>query len=410
MTPFRLVALCGLLAAVACASAVASARVAAPSGDPAAAALQRRLAKALAVPRIPVSRSAALAVDLTTGRVLFSRHPRLALAPASTEKLAVSYALLRRLGPGYRIKTMLGGVGSLAGATWRGDVVLEGRGDPTLSTADLAALARQARRSGVRRITGSVVADESYFDRRRTAPGWKPWFSVNECAPISAVVVDGGLYRGIPARNPALAAAGGLRRALREAGISVRGPARVGRAEPVAELATVSSAPLATMLRRVGSDSDNTAAELLVKHLGAVELGRGTTAGGLTAVRRVLEESGVPLAGVRLVDGSGLSSLDRMTADALVGILAAAWRDTTLRGALFGALAVAGRRGTLEHRLRRGPATGRVYAKTGTTSTASALTGYVRGRYAFAVLQNGSPVARWWSRIAQDRFVTVLAR
>jgi D-alanyl-D-alanine carboxypeptidase len=53
---------------------------------------------------------------------------------------------------------------------------------------------------------------------------------------------------------------------------------------------------------------------------------------------------------------------------------------------------------------------GKVFAKTGTTARSSALAGYVNGRYAFAVLQNGSPVSSWWARRAQDRFVTVLAK
>jgi D-alanyl-D-alanine carboxypeptidase/D-alanyl-D-alanine-endopeptidase (penicillin-binding protein 4) len=396
--------------------AAAATALAAPSSGPATPArapdakLPARLARALAVPHVPVSRSAAVAVDLRTGQVLFSRHPRLGLAPASTEKLAVSYALLTQLGPSYRIRTVVGGTGTFAGGTWRGHLVLEGRGDPTLSSGDLASLARQVRRAGIRRVTGSVVADESYFDRNRTAPGWKSWFFVNECAPISAALVDGGLYHGRPARNPALAAAGGLRRALREAGVSIGGPARVAVVDPTAELAAVSSEPLGVVLRRVNSDSDNTSAELLLKHLGAVTLGRGTTAAGTLAVRRALDAAGVPLGGVRLVDGSGLSRLDRLTADALVGILVTAWQDPTLRRSLLGTLAVAGVRGTLEHRLQRAPAAGRVYAKTGTTSISSALAGYVGGRYAFAVLTNGAPVSSWWARRAQDRFVTVLAR
>src|SRR5687768_3189343 len=71
---------------------VPSAGPAAPAPSPDAK-LTARLARALAVPHVPVSRSAAVAVDLQTGRVLFSRHARLGLAPASTEKLAVSYAL-----------------------------------------------------------------------------------------------------------------------------------------------------------------------------------------------------------------------------------------------------------------------------------------------------------------------------
>jgi D-alanyl-D-alanine carboxypeptidase len=52
---------------------------------------------------------------------------------------------------------------------------------------------------------------------------------------------------------------------------------------------------------------------------------------------------------------------------------------------------------------------GRVRAKTGTTSAASTLAGYVTGRYAFAIMHNGRPVSTTWARRAQDRFVLVLA-
>jgi D-alanyl-D-alanine carboxypeptidase/D-alanyl-D-alanine-endopeptidase (penicillin-binding protein 4) len=111
-----------------------------------------------------------------------------------------------------------------------------------------------------------------------------------------------------------------------------------------------------------------------------------------------------------VVDASGLSLDDRLTVDALAAILVAAWQDPLLRGSFLSSLAVAGRSGTLEHRLRAPTVVGEVFAKTGTTARASSLAGYVKGRYAFAVLHNGSPVSYWWCRVAQDRFVTELAR
>jgi PBP4 family serine-type D-alanyl-D-alanine carboxypeptidase len=176
-----------------------------------------------------------------------------------------------------------------------------------------------------------------------------------------------------------------------------------------AELASVSSPPLLHLLRAVNRESDNFTAEILLKHLGAVRGGQGSTPAGAAVVREALRAGGVSLAGVRIADGSGLSLLDRLTADALVDILAAAWADPLLRGSFLASLAVAGRNGTLENRLRRPPVVGQVFAKTGTTFRASALSGFVVGRYAFAVLQNGPPLSPWWCRQAQDRFVTVLA-
>jgi serine-type D-Ala-D-Ala carboxypeptidase/endopeptidase (penicillin-binding protein 4) len=113
---------------------------------------------------------------------------------------------------------------------------------------------------------------------------------------------------------------------------------------------------------------------------------------------------------VQLRDGSGLSLLDRLTVRALATLLVAAWQDPTMRDVFLHTLAVSGRRGTLDERLEAPAVEGKVVAKTGTTNRASALAGFVKGRYAFAVLQNGSPVSYWWARRAQDRFVTVLAK
>ena len=126
-------------------------------------------------------------------------------------------------------------------------------------------------------------------------------------------------------------------------------------------------------------------------------------------MRDTLAESGVPLEGVRLVDGSGLSSLDRVTPRALATILLEAWRRRPARRYFTGALARPGRDGTLQHRLLRPPARGAVLGKTGTTDLSSALSGYVRSRYAFVVIVNGSPVRWWAAHAAQDRFAELLA-
>ena len=127
-------------------------------------------------------------------------------------------------------------------------------------------------------------------------------------------------------------------------------------------------------------------------------------------VAHELRLAGVTMRGVRIADGSGLSRRDRLTPDALVGILRAGSTDATIGDAFVTSLSVAGISGTLEHRLRRRATRGRVIAKTGTTNVASALAGFVRRRYVFAIVQNGYPVPYWWARLAQDRFVTLLAR
>jgi D-alanyl-D-alanine carboxypeptidase/D-alanyl-D-alanine-endopeptidase (penicillin-binding protein 4) len=372
--------------------------------------LGRRLSRALAVPHVAQSRSAALAVDLVTGKQVYARNLSLPLIPASNQKLAVTYACLLALGPSFRFSTDVLGEGELDGSLWRGDIVLKGYGDPTLSTLDLLQLASQLYAQGIRRIGGRIVGDESYFDTKRMGPGWKPWFFINESPPLSALTVDRARYQGHTTRDPALAAALTLRSALLRAGITVAGRATTGQADDLAvPLATIESVPLEQILTFMDHESDNFTAEILLKQLGAGLSFQGTSATGAAVIRQLLTEQQIPLAGVRIADGSGLSRLDRLTTNAVVAMLRASWLDQDLREILLGALPLAGRSGTLDSRMRGTAAAGRVRAKTGTLNEASALSGYARRRYAFSVIQNGSPVSTYWARKAQDRFATVLA-
>jgi serine-type D-Ala-D-Ala carboxypeptidase/endopeptidase (penicillin-binding protein 4) len=343
---------------------------------------------------------------------VYARNPSLPLIPASNEKLAVTYAALVSLGPAYRIETQVLGVGEQDAAEWHGDLVLKGFGDPTLSSLGLRRLAAEVRGAGVRLVTGRILGDESYFDTFRMGPGWKPQFFINESPPLSALTVDRGRYLGRTSRAPAHAAALLFRKALTEAGVRVVGPAVTGAAPVDAEafpIASLLSPPLASILRFMDYESDNFTAEILLKQLGTLESGRGTTASGALAVRGILGDYGVPLDGVRIADGSGLSRLNRLTASMLVQMLRSAWTSPDFRDSFFSSLPVAARSGTLERRMIRTAAAGRVRAKTGTTRESSALSGVVKGRYAFSILQNGYPVAHWSARRSQDRFAAVLA-
>jgi D-alanyl-D-alanine carboxypeptidase/D-alanyl-D-alanine-endopeptidase (penicillin-binding protein 4) len=381
----------------------------ASAGETVAPALDTALARALAAPGIAPGRTAAVAVDLRTGATVYSANPERALLPASVEKLPVTLAALRVLTPSYRFHTAVAGDGERTGRRWEGNLDLVGYGDPTLAPADLEALARDIAGSGIKRVTGRVVGDESYFDARRDAPGWKPSYIGVESRPLSALSVEGATFAGV--NGSAAAAARSFTAALEGRGVVVDGTPAAGRAPAAAlPLAVDYSDPLIEVVRHMNRESDNFVSEVLLKGLGAVVAGRGTTAAGARVVRTELVAAGVGVSGVRIADGSGLSRRDRLTVDALLGILRAAADDPSIRGAFVTSLSVAGISGTLEHRLERRPTRGKVIGKTGTTNVASSLAGFVRRRYVFAILQNGFPVPYWTARAAQDRFVTILTR
>ncbi len=391
--------------------ALAFALVASPAlASASAAPLEKRLERALRAKGVSPSNTGVLVLDLRTGRTVFEQNAARSFIPASTEKLPVALAALVKLGGTMRIKTAVLGSGSRSGATWKGDLYLKGYGDPTLRRSDLTELARQVRARGIRRITGRIRGDETYFDLKRIAPGWKSSFYLIESPPISALVFDRAWVNGRMRTDPALATARAFRAELKKAGVAVAAKARKGKTpRNSVRLATVSSEPVTTIVRDMNRESDNFRAEMLLKVIGAKAGSGGTTAAGSKVVRGVLREYGVPLNGVRIADGSGLSQLDRLTPRALAALLLAVWRDFDVRLAFVNSLAIAGVNGTLEQRLVKPPAKGRVKAKTGTTSLSSSLAGYVSSRYAFAILMNGDPIPWWTARKGQDRFVRLLA-
>jgi D-alanyl-D-alanine carboxypeptidase/D-alanyl-D-alanine-endopeptidase (penicillin-binding protein 4) len=376
----------------------------------ASASLASSLDRALDVRGVSRSATGAFAFDLDRSRVVYGSNSRLSLRPASNEKLVVAVAALDELGPMFRAPTDVLGQGTVAGGVWTGNLILKGYGDPTLGRGDLTRLVERVHAAGVSRVRGQIVGDESFFDRRRTAPGWKPSFYKDESPPLSALVVSRGKVGGVVVDDPALAAAQAFRRRLVELGIRVSGRAVTGVADPDAvRLARVISPPLALIVRRMNRDSDNFYAEILLKQLGAHERGRGTTAAGAAVAFEELVERGVTTEGVRIVDGSGLSRYDRFTARALGELLISAGADAVIGESFVSSLPVAGRSGTLEDRMERPPALGTVRAKTGTTSRASTLSGYAGSRYIFSILMNGNPIPWWFARRGQDRFAQLLA-
>lgn len=355
-------------------------------------------------------------------------RPDSARIPASNMKLVTGAGALIALGPEFRFQTRLvtNGRGLRAGRVLRAPVYLAGSGDPTLATAayarrylgataTLEALVRPLRRDGVRVIRGPIVVDERLFDQRRTGPRWRSSY-VQFVSPLSALSTNQNFtsdFRGGNAASPALTAAVRLRGALRGAGIHHVGQLRVGQAPTGAqELARVVSPPLRTIVGQMNRPSDNHIAETLVKGVGAYAGRAGTTAAGTAHIGSVLRTRAILNGDDRLVDGSGLSRANALTATSMVRLMAAAEADPSWGRALVGSLPHGGQ-GTLVRRLRGELTARRVRAKTGYLNGVSALSGRVvsrRGeRYAFSILMNTADHRVSAAKATQDRIVTLLA-
>jgi D-alanyl-D-alanine carboxypeptidase/D-alanyl-D-alanine-endopeptidase (penicillin-binding protein 4) len=117
-------------------------------------------------PALAKAKLTAYVVDVDTGSELFSRSPDQGMNLASNAKLLTSGAALATLGGGFRWRTTVY-ADSLDDKTGvvKGNLYVRGRGDPTLSAADLGALAQEIAAHGVRTVEGQLVVDDAYFDR-----------------------------------------------------------------------------------------------------------------------------------------------------------------------------------------------------------------------------------------------------
>jgi D-alanyl-D-alanine carboxypeptidase/D-alanyl-D-alanine-endopeptidase (penicillin-binding protein 4) len=256
-------------------------------------------------------------------------------------------------------------------------------------------LADALRDSGITKVTGSVVGDESRYDDERYVPTWGDGIRAIEAGPLSALMVDDGSLLGDPFKpaQPAVGAATAFTRLLQARGITVIAAPRSGSAPSGGtKLAELTSAPLSELLSDVLANSDNNAAELLLKEIGLVSRQTPTRVAGLQAVASVLNARALSTDGVVLVDGSGLDSTNRLTCSLLVNLLDSYGPESPLANGL----AVAGSTGTLRGQLTTAPAVRRVRAKTGTLRSSKVLSGFYQvpdGAITFSLMLNGPGVS-----------------
>ena len=393
--------------------------------------LRSDLEVALGGPALGAGRARSCLVVRQGSRPIFERAPDEALIPASTMKVLTGRAVLARLGEQERLVTEVRAARPVGpGGVVDGPLWLVGGGDPLLATADFAAslpeqpavytafeaLADAVVAAGVRQVLGGVVGDETRYDVQRYVPTWKTTYVTSgQVGPASALSLNDGFVQLGPARTPTpqpdAAAAVTLVNLLRARGVAVAGVASEGVAPAGAPLvATVTSPPMRQVVGQMLRDSDNLTAELLVKELGHRFAGEGSTAAGVGVVRQTLHSAGLPLAGLKAVDGSGLDRGDRATCALLTAVLEADGPS----GPLASGFPVAARTGTLARRFFGNPAAGRLRAKTGSLDNVAGLTGYIGPRgggedLSFSLLVNDL-TSDGAGRALQEQIGALLAR
>ncbi len=326
------------------------------------------------------------------------------LLPASNLKVLVGSVALEVLGPDTTLTTRVVADADPVGGTVQGDLYFVGGGDPIIETGNydaalrfapqphtaLEGLADDIRAAGVTRITGNVVGDGGRYDDLTKVESWDPLDLANgEVGPLSALsvndardrtngsdlaeIVDGAISE--PAADPPAHAAEVLRELLIARGVAVEGAFASGDAPDEArQIAAVESLPVKGLVAQMLQFSDNNTAELLLKEVGRERGGVGSTEAGVEVELGLLKKWGISTEGVKIVDGSGLSSENRVTCTLLRRVLDHGEAD----GLLAASLAVPGENGTLLERWADSPARDAVRAKSGTLSMVTGLTGWVR--------------------------------
>jgi D-alanyl-D-alanine carboxypeptidase/D-alanyl-D-alanine-endopeptidase (penicillin-binding protein 4) len=173
------------------------------------------------------------------------------------------------------------------------------------------------------------------------------------------------------------------------------------------------SPPLFEILQIVNKVSQNLHAELVLREIGRATRNVGSRAAGLAEVADFLNEAGVASSAYKFEDASGLSRMNLVSPDAVVRLLNHMYLSEERDGWLE-LLAVGGEDGTLDHRFRSAAARGRVLAKTGTLTGASALSGYLEtqsGRMlGFSVMINNYNTKSGPARQFIDGVVTELLK
>jgi D-alanyl-D-alanine carboxypeptidase/D-alanyl-D-alanine-endopeptidase (penicillin-binding protein 4) len=362
-------------------------------------------------------KSGAFVLDPSSHRVLFSRKGGRARILASNSKIFTTSTALSRFLPDTRLHTTAWSTDDITDGVSQG-LYLRGGGDPTLSATGLTKLADRVRAAGVVTVQGPLRYDDSFLDHVTGIP--ESGISPEGIGTLSGLEVDNG-----SSSDPARSAAQRFEDALRKDGISIGTsvtPAEVPQS--ASQIADFASETMADLVRDTNVPSNNFYAEMLLKDMGSQFGSSGSTAAGLDVVRRFASQQGASFNGE---NGSGLTRRNKASPASVVKLLDSMIEidkkkspeeqlaQERLRDAWISSLAVAGRTGTVAHRMRGTAAAGNCHLKTGTLDRVSALSGYCfRGgddadhAVIFSLLMNNTDVNH--AHTVQDRMAALIAR
>ncbi|MCL2783046.1 MAG: D-alanyl-D-alanine carboxypeptidase/D-alanyl-D-alanine-endopeptidase [Propionibacteriaceae bacterium] len=334
-------------------------------------------------------------LGMASNQMIWSRDGDVPQLPASSEKLLTTLALVDTLGPNALATTYTTQVVS----TSNNHIILVGGGDPYLaSTKDLATINQPATLADLATQTASTLTGQGitsvtlgFDDTAFTGPSWAPSWTgddAGEVTRVSALWVDEGRTPapGTTTLTPgsdtaALDATRLFATQLAANGVTVTAVDDTGAQAPAdaTTVASIQSLSLGAIIAHTLLISDNSSAEVLLRHLAIAAKQPASFDGGATAVMQWVESKRFEAPGFNVVDGSGLSRRNSVSASTFVRVVQWAGSSDGPAREVIARLPVASVSGTLLGRFSSpdaAAARGTVHAKTGSLTGVATLTGY----------------------------------
>ncbi len=387
-------------AALGCAPSGSAGGAPIPRRASARASLRHTIDSLVTQPMFRTAEWAVLVVDPTLNDTLYAHNAARLMVPASNMKIVTSAVALTQLGADYRFRTTFAARGPVQNGILAGDLVVTGRGDPTLSDrvrgdarAAMGQLADSLVAHGIHSVTGYIYSGADNFPGAAVGEGWS-WndLAYDYGAGVDELLFNEGMERALvhtaagdsvksrPAARPTHDYLAVLDSALRTRGVNVqRGVSdSVAPQDPVKldTLFVINSIPLREILPYFLKPSQNQIGEVLLRTVGLERTGVGTADSGIAVASRQLASWGIPRDSYVLHDGSGLSRADLVSPETLVRVLDHMQSSPDF-SIYYYALPIAGVDGTIAQRMRGTLAANNVHAKTGSIQWVRSLSGYV---------------------------------
>ena len=335
-----------------------------------------------------ISRTAVVSVsvrDVNTGQVVYSRDEKLLLHPASTLKAFTVPYVYEKLGKDYKLDTSFYVLGST--------LYIDLSGDPLLSGKNLDIALKNLKARNINKIS-SVVINDKIMDEINWGVGWMWDDDKNPYMPkYSAYNIDHNLsYNGVPVTDPKANFINILKCKFKTSGITFNGGIRSDFIPADALLQYKLTHNLPDVLKIINKKSDNLAAETVLKLASRDKYNlTGSTKRGVKELIYFYEQMGLKNSDIIIVDASGVSHNDLVQTDWMSLVLTKIYKKP-YAGFYISTLPSPGN-GTLSHRLLEYPFN--IWAKTGTLSAISGITGYIKTQsgstYSFAILIQNCP-------------------